>query len=223
MPGGGSSSRNAEPDGAAAALSPTILSIDVRGAAGETARVRLSDGSSFIAAAELIAASGLCAGAALDEEALRDIRARSDRLLARSRALSLLARGAYTRRGLARKLAARGFGAEAVEAALERMAELGYLDDRAFAFDWARARVGARAEGWKAVYRGLLRKGVPRKIAAEAAAEVCSDENELRMARRLAGNLTRRAAANRLAARGFRTRTIARVLRDLAARRPETA
>lgn len=222
MPGGGSSSRNAEPGLSGHDLPLTVLSIDVRRAEGAAARVRLSDGSSFIAAVEVLAAAGVRAGAALDDESLRVIRSRSELVLARSRALSLLARAAHTRRGLARKLEARGYGPEAVKAALERMAELGYLDDRAFAFDWARARVSARAEGWKALYRGLLRRGVPRTIAAEAATEVCSDDNELQMARRLAGGLPPRTAANRLAARGFRAKTIARLLRDLTARRPET-
>ena len=39
------------------------------------------------------------------------------------------------------------------------------------------------------------------------------------MARRLAGGLAPRAAASRLAARGFRARTIAHVLRETADRR----
>jgi SOS response regulatory protein OraA/RecX len=197
----------------------TILSIELRGARGETATVRLSDGSSLIVPLEIAAGEGLSTGAALDDERLQSLRSRSEFVLARSRALSLLSRSAHTRRGLARKLEARGFGPEAVKAAVDRMAELGYLDDRAFALDWARARIAGRAEGWKAVYRGLLRRGVPRSTAGEAAAEVCSDEAELEMARRLAGDLSPRAAASRLAARGFRTRTITRVLREIAGRR----
>ncbi len=106
-----------------------------------------------------------------------------------------------------------------MKAAIDRMAELGYLDDRAFALDWARARIAGRAEGWKAVYQGLIRRGVPRAIAGETATEVCSDQAELEMARRLAGNLAPRTAARRLVTRGFRSRIIARVLREIAAGR----
>jgi regulatory protein len=230
VPGGGSSSPSAEPGGPhrdpgnerraeAGDPSLTILSIEVRGAGGETATVRLSDGSSFIAPAEVVAGEGLSTGTVLDGDRLQSLRSRSELVLARSRALSLLARSAHTRRGLARKLEARGFGHEAVKAAIDRMAELGYLDDRAFALDWARARLANRAEGWKAVYRGLLGRGVPRTIAGETAAEVCSDEAELEMARRVAGDLSPRSAASRLAARGFRSRTIARVIREIASRR----
>ena len=232
MPVGGSSSPSAEPGGPdrgsgdeprAVPGAPllTILSIELRGAGGETATVRLSDGSSFVAPAEVVAGEGLSTGTSLDDDRLRSVRSRSEFVLARSRALSLLSRSAHTRRGLARKLEARGFGPGAVKAAVDRMTELGYLDDRAFALDWARARVAGRAEGWKAVYRGLLGRGVPRSIADEAAAEVCSDEAELEMARRLAGDLSPRKAASRLSARGFRSRTIARVLREIAGRRSE--
>jgi regulatory protein len=181
--------------------------------------VRLSDGSSFIAPAEIVSGEGLSTGAAIDDDRLQSLQSRSEFVLARSRALSLLSRSAHTRRGLARKLEARGFSPGAVKAAIDRMAELGYLDDRAFALDWARARIAGRAEGWKAVYRGLLGRGVPRSIAGETATEVCSDEAELEMARRLAGNLPPRTAASRLAARGFRARTIAHVLREIDGRR----
>ena len=184
--------------------------------------MRLSDGSSFVAPAEIVVGEALASGSTLDDDHLHALRSRSEIILARSRALSLLSRSAQTRRGLARKLEARGFGPQAVRAAIDRMAELGYLDDRAFALDWARARIAGRTEGWKAVYRGLVTRGVPRSIAEETAAEVCSDEAEMDMARRLAGNLRSRAAASRLAARGFRARTIARVLREIAGRRSAT-
>jgi regulatory protein len=183
--------------------------------------VRLSDGSSCIVPAEVVAGEALSSGAVLDDDRLQSLRSRSEFVLARSRALSLISRSAQTRRGLAQKLEARGFSPEAVKAAIDRMAELGYLDDRAFALDWARVRLTRRAEGWKAVYRGLLARGVPRTIAGETAAEVCSDEAEREMARRVAGSLPPRTAASRLAARGFRSRTIVRVLREIAARRSE--
>jgi SOS response regulatory protein OraA/RecX len=230
VPVGGSSSPSAEPGGPdrgsgdgprAAPDAPllTILSIELKGAGGETATVRLSDGSSFVAPAEVVAGEGLFTGAELDDERLQTLRSRSEFVLARSRALSLLSRSAHTRRALARKLEARGFGPEAVKAAIDRMAELGYLDDRAFALDWARARIAGRAEGWKAVSQGLIRRGVPRTIAGETATEVCSDQAELEMARRLAGNLSPQTAARRLVTRGFRSRTIARVLREIASGR----
>jgi regulatory protein len=225
VPAGGSSSPSADPDGRdAAPVDPvlTVRSLELRGAGGETATVRLSDGSSFIAPLDVVAAAGLATGTALDPDRLAAVRAAGEAGLARVRALALLARAAHTRRALARKLRARGFGDAAVRAAVERMAELGYLDDRAFARAWARDRVAARAEGWKAVYRGLLARGVPRRIADEAAREACDDEAELGMARRVAADLSPRAAAGRLASRGFRARTIARVLRELADRRGST-
>ena len=209
MPAGGSSSPSAE-----ALLS--ILSIAYRGAGGETATVRLSDGSSFVAPAEVVVREGLSTGMELDPARLSLLHDQSDLALARSSALRLLSRAPHTRRGLALKLTRRGFGPAAVEAAIARMAELGYLDDRAFAADWTRSRLAGRAEGWKAVYRGLLARGVPRAVAGEAASEACTDEAELEAARRLAATLAPGRVAARLAARGFRSRTIARIIRELA-------
>jgi regulatory protein len=181
--------------------------------------VRLSDGSSFIAPAEVFAGEGLAPGQQIDAGRLADLRSKSEFVLARSKALALLSRAAHTRRALAQKLRSRGFGDEAAGAAIERMTELGYLDDRSFAFDWARARVSSRAEGWKLVYRGLVARGVPRQAAGEAATEVCTEEAEMEMARRVAAGLSPRAAAARLTTRGFRARTISRVLREIAGRR----
>ena len=109
----------------------------------------------------------------------------------------------------------RGFGAEAVRHALSRMAELGYLDDRAYAEQWVRSRMSSKNEGWKALYRGLLGKGVPRALAEEVVTAQCSPQEELVSARALAAGLTAALAARRLAGRGFRSRTIAAVLREM--------
>jgi regulatory protein len=195
----------------------------VKGAGGEAGRVRLSDGSSFILHGEVIARAGIAAGTSLDSDTISSLQRRSEIVFARESALGLLSRAPHTRRGLAVKLRARGFPEEAVRAAIARMLELGYLDDRAFAENWARSRLAARREGWSAIYVGLLRRGVPRKIAEEAAADACTDEVEIEKARSLARGLAPRAAARALKSRGFRSRTIARVLREMRSRGREEA
>lgn len=177
--------------------------------------IRLSDGSFFVLHAEVQARAAIRSGDELSAERVEQLLAESELVFARQKALSLLARAPQTRRGLARKLASRGFSDAAVRAAVARAAELGYLDDAAFAENWIRSRLAGRAEGFKALSRGLMQRGVPREAAERAVAAALSDEDELAGAGRAAGALTGPAAARRLAARGFRARTIARYLRSI--------
>ncbi len=178
-------------------------------------RVHLSDGSSFIVHGEVAARESIRADRALSPEEISSLQSKSEAVFARHSALTLLSRAPHTRKGLAAKLALRGFGEEAIKGAIARMIELGYLDDRSFAMGWAEARVSSRAEGWNALYRGLIRKGVPRAIAREVTLEVFSEERELEKALSLVEGLPKRRAASRLTARGFRSRTIAHALQRL--------
>jgi regulatory protein len=179
------------------------------------ARVHLADGSFFVIHAEVFASERVAAGVSLDETRIASLKARSELLLARDAALRLLSRAAQTRRGLSRKLRSRGFSKEATIFAVDRMIELGYVDDRVFAENWARFRISTRAEGWKSLYRGLLRGGVPRAIAEEVLEETCTEEVELEHARRLAQGVSPGKAVSKLTSRGFRSRTIARILSEM--------
>jgi regulatory protein len=177
-------------------------------------RIHLSDGSFFILHAEVFAREAISAGTPLDAEKVAGLLSSSERVFARLRALSLLSRAAHSRKGLERKLASRGFSAEAIRDALARVSELGYLDDRAFAESWVRSRMSMRKTGWNALYKGLLTRGVARAIAEEVVGALCSWEEEIESARQLADGLSPRAAIRRLASRGFRSRTISKVLKE---------
>ena len=178
-------------------------------------RIHLSDGSFFVLHAEIFARSGLSAGAEIEADSIARLSARSDRVRARIAALRLLARSAHTRRGLARKLAARGFERAAIRHALSRMVELGYCDDRAFAESWMRLRLPGGKNGAVALLRGLLARGVEKPLAQEVVIEMYPHEDELRDARRLVRGLSRAAAIRKLAGRGFRSRAIAAAIRGI--------
>ena len=177
--------------------------------------IRLSDGSSFIAHAEVVLHHGVRADMELSPAEIEEVTKSSQIVFARQSALSFLSRSAHTRKSLARKLKSKGFDRDSVERAIARVAELGYLDDRAFAETWTRARLASRLEGYKALYRGLVQRGVSRDVADDVLVSLYSDELELSKARELVLGLPARKAASRLTARGFRSRTIARVLRGL--------
>jgi regulatory protein len=178
-------------------------------------RIHLSDGSFFLLHAEVFAREGLSTGSILDVETRARLLARSERVRARVQALRLLSRAAHTRRGLARKLAARGFGMEAIRHAMARMSALGYLDDRSFAESWMRSRLAAGKDGGTALYRLLIARGVARPLADEVIRDMYPHEVEVDNARRLAEGLSRTAAIRRLAGRGFRSRAIAAVIRGI--------
>jgi regulatory protein len=192
----------------------TVVTVELKGAAGEMVRIHLSDGSFYVLHAEVFVREGISAGTPLDPERIALLLSRSEHVLARVRALSLLSRAAHSRRGLARKLAARGFSTEAIKAAIARVSELGYLDDRVFAESWVRSRMSARKTGWNGLYKGLLQKGISRSLAEEIVGALCTHEEELERARQLSEGLSPRMAIRMLTSRGFRSRAIAKVVRE---------
>lgn len=212
MHGDDSSSPSA--DSAAPSEDLKVVSVELKGAAGEAVRIHLSDGSFFILHAEVFAREGIAAETPLDAEKVAALLSQSERVFARLRALSLLSRAAHSRKGLERKLASRGFSTEAIRYAIDRVSELGYLDDRAFAESWVRSRMSVGKTGWNALYKGLLTKGVARPIAEAVVGALCSSEDEIESARQLSEGLSPAAAIRKLAGRGYRSRTISKVLKE---------
>jgi regulatory protein len=69
-----------------------------------------------------------------------------------------------------RKLTTQGYRTALVDAVLERLTELGYLDDEAFAMAWVESRDRARPRGEHALRRELHLKGVDRTMVDEVLA-----------------------------------------------------
>jgi regulatory protein len=101
-------------------------------------------------------------------------------------AIGLLARRAHSRSELNLKLRRRGYAPEAVDTAMTRLVELGYLDDRSFAQGVVRRRGAVR--GPLALSAELAAKGVDR-AEAEAAVAGFDPEAQLESATRLAERL----------------------------------
>jgi regulatory protein len=64
-----------------------------------------------------------------------------------------------------------GYAAALCDGAVDRLVQLGYLDDRAYARAWLESRDRTRPRGRHALMQELQRKGVPREIIDEALAE----------------------------------------------------
>ncbi|MGN2637011.1 recombination regulator RecX [Nocardia takedensis] len=96
---------------------------------------------------------------------------------AKEACLRLLAVRARSRAELAGRLADKGYTDEVTESALTRLAEVGLIDDAAFAEEWVRSRHTYSGKGKQALAQELRRKGVAA-ADADAALSAISGEDE---------------------------------------------
>ena len=102
-----------------------------------------------------------------------------DEKAARLAAVDLLARKAWGTRELAQRLRRRGASAEVAQAVVADLQSRGYLDDAAFARQWAETRAGSRRVGSVRLRQELAAKGIPRELAAAAIEAAFEESPEL--------------------------------------------
>ena len=148
--------------------------------------------------------------------------------------LRLLTDRARSRAELADKLAAKGFTPEIAERALNRLAEVGLIDDAAFAEQWVHSRHTFSGKGKKVLVQELRRRGVSDTDAEPALAAITPADESARAAelvrRKLAtlpGDLAPEKATARLvgmlARRGFPQSMAYAVVKDELAAAAEAA
>lgn len=91
---------------------------------------------------------------------------------AREAALRLLERTRRTRSDLARRLAEKGFAPAIVAQTLERLAQVGLIDDVEYARAFLAGRWGRRPSGWRMLSQQLRRRGVAAEDALAARARL---------------------------------------------------
>lgn len=147
--------------------------------------------------------------------------------VARTIALRKLTVRACTRHELDQALRAKNVPQAAIDAVLDRLEEVGLVDDASFAVDWVISRQQRRHLSRQGLRRELQAKGVQRSDIDSALDRVDLDA-ELRSARELVerkraamNGLSRDVQYRRLAGilsrRGFDTATTTRVLNDVLA------
>ncbi len=166
-------------------------------------------------------------GAPATPDALEALEAAANQAEALEAALRLLNYRARSRAELQRRLRRSGHAPPAIEAAVARCDELGYLDDEAFAIAYVRDRLKFRPRGRRVLVAELREKGISQTTAVAAIDEVFGQaevsEGELadQVARKrvqslasLEPEVARRRLTAFLARRGFSSATI----RDAVAR-----
>lgn len=145
------------------------------------------------------------------------IRAKEDlRQSATESAWRLLAYRRRSRHELQQRLLRKGYPAEIVEPVLDRLTELGYLDDQGFAQSLVETRqIGRSPRSKSALMSELRRKGIESESAAIAVADIDDLEAARRAVAKQAGRLAaadhtefRRRLAPFLQRRGFSYDTI---------------
>jgi len=151
----------------------------------------------------------------------------SDVDAAREIALKRLTYAPKTKRVLTRDLVKRGVSSQVAEQVVDRMAEVGLIDDAAFAQAWVSTRHSGRGLARRALRSELRLQGVADEVASEAV-EVLSTEDEFARARQLVlrriratGSLGDEKQIRRLSGmlqrKGYSLGLISAVLRDVAA------
>ena len=169
---------------------PRITALNPR-RRGSGAMVYLDGSFGFALRAETVARHHLRVGLDLSDEQVRELQTEDERSSISESTWRLLSYRARSRQELRQRLLRKGHAAAAVDAELERLAGLGYLDDEAFAVALVQARqTGAGARGAAALRFELRRKGIAPDVAATALAGA----DELEAAHRAAAKRSRSLA-----------------------------
>jgi regulatory protein len=115
-------------------------------------------------------------GVVVDDARAAQLREANDVVETYDRALNLLAFRARSARELGRRLMDKGASAACTEKVIEKLREVGLIDDADFARQVARSKVSGGASR-RRVHQELFKRGVARDVADEAVTEVLEDQN----------------------------------------------
>jgi regulatory protein len=121
----------------------------------------------------------------------------TDPAACREAALKLIERARRTRSDLARRLKEKGYTSAVVNEVLDRLAEVGLVDDVEYARAWLSGRWGRRPSGWRRLQQELRGKGISDADitrAKELLSERGGAPDEVASAARLAEQARRRYA-----------------------------
>ena len=144
---------------------------------GSRYTIYVDDDYWYILDYELIVLNGLRVGLECDEEFLEDLREQAQRRKARERAFYLLEYRDHTRKELVDKLL-KSVSLEIAEQTADRMEELGYLDDRKYARQYAAVLLEQKKLSKRAALYKMQQKGIDRAMAEEIFSDMDIDPRD---------------------------------------------
>jgi len=140
------------------------------------------DGAEFaVVNVEALTESKVRIGVVIDDLCAAQLREAGEVVETYDRALNLLAFRARSERELGRRLMEKGASAATVQKVVEKLRDVGLIDDSDFARQVARSKVSGGASK-RRLHQELFRRGVARDVADAAVAEVLEEENVDQMA-----------------------------------------
>jgi regulatory protein len=133
---------------------------------------------------EIVAELGLRVGQEIDAEKLAEVIRAEEIRSARESALVMLDYRPRTEREIAAGLKRKGYSEEVIATVIERLSDVGLIDDEKFAEQWVDSRLRSRLAGRARIAWELRGKGVNQETIEKALSEV-DGEDEVRMAREL--------------------------------------
>ncbi len=138
-----------------------------------------ADGEFLIGvSAETLIRFGIRTGDEIGEEKLKALQATEELQGAKSVALRFLARRQRTEKEVRDKLREREFGDEEIRTTIEKLQELGFLNDQEFARSYIRHQLTLRPKGKILLKRQLLRLGVAKDLADSALDEAFQETGQ---------------------------------------------
>jgi regulatory protein len=142
----------------------TITSVSERGA---FVGINLSNSSSFFILIDDFPAIKPFTGKVLDNDALKELEYWGNVCLTYKKALDILSFASNTAFMLKQKLAKKGFPAQFIDAAVKKLTEKNFIDDKKFAENWVELRLAKNPESPAMLRAALMRKGVESTVINE--------------------------------------------------------
>lgn len=147
------------------------------------------------------------------------------RLSALEYAVKLLGFRARTKKELQERLAGKHYPTEIIDEALSKLEKINLINDENFAVNYVRDKLSLSRRGPRRIYFELIKRGVDRDIADRATKSIGNDE-ELKTASLLIQSrqkqwakleplVRKRRAVGLLARRGFSTKILNQLLKEL--------
>ena len=206
---------------------PTITALEPQTHDDSRVSVFLDGEFAFGVHEDIVVKHGLRTGMTLTPEEQQAVEHDEQYVDAKQTALNYLAHKPRTEEEVRRKLRKTDAPSTVIEDVIERLYELSYLDDEAYAEDYVRNRFASKKYGPVRIRRELVERGVDRHVADEAVADLFADEDPRAAAREHAekrwGRLAdeddprrrRQKLYRYLRRRGFTSDTINPILDDL--------
>ena len=142
------------------------------------------------------------------------------------KALQLLAQRPHFKSELVRKLSSRGFDSELIATSLDRLEKEKYLDDLAFATEWAAGSLRRRGFGVNGLRRELQKRGLEEEVTS-AVIDQAFPDGDTALAKKVGhewmgrGGRSREALARHLERKGFSRASIWKVVENFEPNDPD--